>query len=204
MSSVTVVGAPVPVAYFSEELPSPSPSPGAARLRLAAAVVCRGTPDRVAAAGGRGPTGWLRRIRHRLWLRLGPLGLDVHTRGGRPLFGGAGAVSSGPLGPAGPAEAYYDEGGRVLRVLGRVYPLPPGERTFVLLVDAAGRRAASPRVTVRTVSTPVLSVPPPDDWVPPPPGTAVTHMIIGEDPAWAAALRADPDVGAFLEGGAGS
>lgn len=197
---MTTAGGPAPVAYFSEPLPGTD----APRLRLAAAVAWRGTPDRAAASGGRGPIGWLRRLRHQLWLRFGPLGADVHVRS-RPLVGGTSVntrgVTSIGLGPGGAATAYYDEGARVVRVLGRVYPVPPGGRTLVLLVDARGSRAAAPRVAVRTVSAPVVSVPLPPEWRPPPPG-AVTRYMIGEHPAWAAALRADPAVRAFLDEGA--
>src|SRR5215218_1064071 len=81
MISLPTPGSQPQIAYFTEA------ARGATTLRLAAAVVCRGVPRRSALHGGGGPLGWLRRVRHRLWLRLGPLGLDVSI-GGRPLFGG--------------------------------------------------------------------------------------------------------------------
>jgi hypothetical protein len=187
----------VPVTYFSETLP------GARAVRLTAAVAWRGTPDGAAATGGRGPVGWFRRIRHQLWLRYGPLGADVHVAG-RRLFGGAayapGAVSQSGVAPGGTA-AYFDEGARVLRVLGRVYRAPPAGRALVLLVDAAGRPGAEPRLTVRTVPAPVVDVPPPAGWRPEP-GAMMIVMIPGH-PAWTAALRADPVVRAFLDGARG-
>jgi hypothetical protein len=64
-------GGSAPVAYFSEALEDNTV------LRLPAAVVCRGVPTLAARSGGGGPLGSLRGIRHRLWLRLGPLGIDA-------------------------------------------------------------------------------------------------------------------------------
>lgn len=184
-----------PIAYFTEAVP------GTATLRLAAAVVWRGVPTPAALHGGGGPLGWLRGVRHRLWLRLGPLGADVSVAG-RPLFGGswgaARSVSSVGAAPQGEPLAYYDDGSHVLRVLGRVVPAPPG-RTLVALVDATGPRAAAPRVVLRVMRTPAVPMPRPD-FVPPSGAGAVTYLIGGEHPVWAAALRADPVIGAFLNG----
>jgi hypothetical protein len=184
-----------PVAYFAEVVP------GAASVRLAAAVVWRGVPTPAARYGGGGPLGWLRGVRHRLWLRLGPLGDDVSVAG-RPLFGGtwgaARSVSSAGAAPEGEPLAYYDDGARVLRILGRVVPVPPG-RTLVALVDATGSRAAAPRVVLRVVPTPAVPLPR-ADFAPPAGAAVVTYISDGEHPAWAAALRADPVVAAFLAG----
>ena len=184
------------VAYFTEMVP------GTETARLVAAVAWRGTPDRLAARGGRGPGAWLRRLRQRLWLRLGPLGNDVHLRN-RPLFRGTGSVTSIGFAEGGEAAAYHAEGSGVVRVLGRVYRLPRPGRVLVLLVDAT-RPGAAPRITVRSVATPaaVLSATPPPDW-PFAPGEG-TVMLFGQDPAWTAALRADPTVRAFLDGRAGA
>ncbi len=181
-------------------------APDAATVRLAAAVVWRGVPTPAARYGGGGPLGWLRGVRHRLWLRLGPLGDDVSVAG-RPLFGGtwgaARRVSS--VGEAPHALAYYDDGTRTLRVLGRVVPAPPPGRTLVALVDATGSRAAAPRVVLRVVPTPAVPLPrahfaPPADFAPPAGAAVLSYIIGGEHPVWAAALRADPVVGAFLAG----
>jgi hypothetical protein len=184
-----------PVAYFTEV------TPGAATLRLAAAVVCRGVPAPAALAGGGGPLGWLRAARHRLWLRLGPLGADVSVAG-RPLFGGtwgaARSVGSVGAGPRGEPLAYYDDGSRVLRVLGRVVRAPRGG-TLVALVDATGARARAPRLVLRVVPTPPVPVPR-FDGEPPPAGAAFTYLVGGDEPAWTLALRADPVVRAFLDG----
>jgi hypothetical protein len=192
--SLTTGGQP-PVAYFTEAVP------GTATLRLAAAVVWRGVPTRAALQGGGGPLGWLRGTRHRLWLRLGPLGDDVSVAG-RPLFGGtwgaARSVSSAGVRPHGEPLAYYDDGAHTLRVLGRVVLAPPG-RTLVALVDATGPRAAAPRVVLRLVPTPAVPVPR-SDFAPPAGGSAVRYLFGGEQPVWTAALRADPVVGAFLDG----
>jgi hypothetical protein len=183
-----------PVAYFTET------ESGTATLRLAAAVVWRGVPTRSALRGGGGPLGWLRTLRHRLWVRLGPLGADVSVVG-RPLFGGAwgAARSIGSVGaaPHGEPLAYYDDGAHVLRVLGRVVHAPAG-RTLVALIDASGLRAAAPRLILRLVPTPAIPVPPVDS----PPledGGPVSYLIGGEQPVWETALRADPIVGAFLD-----
>jgi hypothetical protein len=142
----------------------------------------------------------LRTARHRLWLRLGPLGADVSVAG-RPLFGGrwgaARSVGSVGAGPRGEPLAYYDDGSRVLRVLGRVVPAPRGG-TLVALVDATGARARAPRLVLRVVPTPPVPVPR-FDGEPPAPGAA-TFLVGGEEPAWTAALRADPVVRAFMDG----
>lgn len=198
MDGATTSGGSAPVAYFSEALPE---ARGLVTLRLAAAVVWRGVPAPAAlAGGGGGPLGWLRGARHRLWLRLGPLGADVSVAG-RPLFGGAlhaaRSVSSTGAGPRGEPLAYYDDGSRTLRVLGRVLPAPPPGRTLVALVDAAGPRAAAPRLVLRVVPAPAVTLRPPG----PPPGPGVSRtFMVSDDPAWAAALRADRVVRAFLDG----
>jgi hypothetical protein len=195
MSGLPSTGDHLSVAYFPEAVP------GAATLRLAAAVAWRGVPTAAALPGGGGPLGWLRGARHRLWLRLGPLGADVAVAG-RPLFGGtrgaARSIGSAGAAPRGEPLAYYDDGARALRLLGRVLPAPPG-RTLVALVDATGPRAAAPRLDLRVVPTPAVPVPRPD-FAPPAGGGAVSYIIGGEHPVWAAALRADPVVRAFLDG----
>jgi hypothetical protein len=184
-----------PVAYFTEVVP------GAASLRLAAAVVCRGVPAPAALQGGGGPLGWLRAARHRLWLRLGPLGSDVSVAG-RSLFGGtwgsSRSVGSVEAGPRGEPLAHYDDGSRVLRVLGRVVAAPQGG-TLVALVDATGVRAKAPHLVLRVVPTPPVPVPR-FDGAPLPHGASVMYLGGGEEPAWSAALRADPVVRAFLDG----
>ena len=194
MNGPTTSGDHPPIAYFTEA------APGASTLRLAVAVVWRGVPTPAALQGGGGPLGWLRGARHRLWLRLGPLGDDVSVAG-RPLFGGtwgaARRVGGAGAGPQGAPLAYYDDGTRTLRVLGRVIPAPPG-RTLVALVDATGPRAAAPRVVLRIVPTPAVPVPRLD--VGPTAGAGVVSYVIdGEHPAWTVALRADPVVRAFMD-----
>jgi hypothetical protein len=194
MDGVTTTGGPAPVAYFSEALP------GGAGLRLAAAVAWRGVPTPAALQGGGGLLGRVRGLRHRLWLRLGPLGDDVSVAG-RPLFGGtwgaARRVSS--VGEPPHALAYYDDGTRTLRVLGRVVPAPPPGRTLVALVDATGPRAAAPSVVLRVVPTPAVTVQgAASAGLPDPAGDSFT--VISDHPAWTAALRADPVVRAFLNG----
>jgi hypothetical protein len=199
MDGATTRADPAPVAYFSEALPGTA-TPGTATLRLAAAVVWRGVPTPAALSGGGGPLGWLRSVRHRIWLRLGPLGADVSIAG-RPLFGGdafaARGVSSFGLAPHGEPLAYYDEGSRVLRVLGRVVAAPPRGRTLVALVDATGPHATAPRLVLRIVPTPTITVQRPQPALP---AGAESTIIVGEHPAWTSALRADPVVRAFLDG----
>jgi hypothetical protein len=185
---------PRQVAYFTEVVP------GTATLRLAAAVASRGVPTLGALRGGGGPLNWLRGVRHRLWMRLGPLGADVSI-GGRPLFGGAwGAarsIGSVGAGPHGEPLAYYDDGTHVLRVLGRVV-FAPLTGTLVALIDATGPRAAAPRLVLCVVPTPAIPVPRFDS-APPEDGAAVSYLIAGEQPEWEAALRADPTIRAFLD-----
>ena len=194
MTGPPTVGSHPPVAYFTEAVP------GAVTLRLAAAVIWRGVPTPAALRGGGGPLGWLRGVRHSLWVRLGPLGADVSVAG-RPLFGGAwgAARSIGSVGaaPHGEPLAYYDDGTHMLRVLGRVVHAPL-EQAVVALIDATGRRAAAPRLVLRNVPTPVIPVPRLDG-APPEDGAVVTYLIGGEQPMWEAALRADPVVRAFWD-----
>jgi hypothetical protein len=182
------------IGYFTEA------APGATTLRLAAAVVCRGAPRRASLQGGGGLLGWPRSVRHRLWLRFGPLGFDVSVRG-RPLFGGewgAGfSIGSTAGTPDGEPLAYYDDRAHVLRLLGRVLPAPRIE-TLVALVDATGARAGAPRVVVRHMPMPAMPMPqfagPPTEY-----GAMVSYVIGGEQPTWEAALRADPVVRTFLD-----
>ena len=202
MQGATSDGSEAPVAYFAE-------LEGDAGVQLAAAVVYRGIPTRAALRGGGGPFGWLRSVRHRLWLRLGPLGADVSVAG-RPLFGGDAwaprGISSVEPRLFGEPLAYYDDGSRVLRLLGRVLPAPPPGQTLVALVDATGPRAAAPRLVIRIVPAPTVAVEWPELEVEHPElgdvPTAFTrsYFVGGEHPAWLAALRADPVVRAFLDG----
>jgi hypothetical protein len=208
------VGSPVEVFYFTHPLAN------APETRLAAAVAWRLAPGVGGGSAsarpaeppwGRGPAAWLRRLRHRLWLRFGPLGLDVGSLG-KPYGPSDGGVrSSGFVWDAEP-RIYFD--GRVVRLLGRVYKMPPESRTLVLLVDEGPAAGAAPRVTARTVPAPVNPVlpaaPPPPGWesgtVAPGSGWAPFApfredvLVGGQHPAWEAALRADPDVRAFLDG----
>src|ERR687885_380248 len=112
MQSATTNGGPAPGAYFSQTLE------GHAAGEL----------------GGGGPLGWLRSVRHWLWLRLGPLGADVSVAS-RALFGGdpwaPRGVSSVEPKLLGEPLAYYDDGSRVLRVVGRVLPAAPPGRARV-------------------------------------------------------------------------
>ena len=157
-------------------------------------------PRTAALHGGGGLLGWLRGVRHRLWLRLGPLGLDVSVAG-RPVFGGpwgaARSISSAGVPPHGDPLAYYDDLTHTLRVLGRVVHASQ-QGALVALVDATGKRAAAPRLVMRIVPVPTIPIPRFDSMPSPDEGAAVSFMISG-DPGWEAALRADPVVRAFLD-----
>jgi hypothetical protein len=201
MSSPLTTGGPPPITYFTEAVP------GTATLRLAAAVVLRGVPTPGARLGGGGPLGWLRGVRQRLWLRLGPLGYDVSVAG-RPLFGGpwgaARSIANAGVPTGGEPVAYYDDLTRTMRVLGRVVRAPK-EGAVVALIDATGRRAASPRLVLRVVPVPTIPVPHFDSMPPQQEGAAVgymavSHFMISDEPTWDTALRADPVVRAFLNG----
>jgi hypothetical protein len=194
MSGLPPATGRTPVAYFTEV------TSDAETLRLAAAVIWRGVPTRAALRGGGGTLGWLRGARHRLWLRLGPLGADVSVAG-RPLFGGTEdaprGVGSVGASPGDEPLAYYDEGSRTLRVLGRVMPAPRGE-SLVALVDATGGSAAAPTLAFRVVPTPEVPAPRFDE-EPLAGGEGVSYSVVGEEPVWTAALRADPVVRTFLD-----
>jgi hypothetical protein len=184
----------VSLAYLTETLPDPT------QVRLAAAVAWRGTPTPNALHGGGGPFGWLREKQHRLWLRLGPLGIDL-TVGGRPIYGGdrrAGYSIGMAAQPDGQPLAYYDTSNRVLRVLGRVVHVPR-DLTLVALVDATGRRAAAPSLVLRTLAAPTIGVTPPEGLDSAMFGS-VAYLVGGDEPSWTAALRADPVVRTFLDG----
>jgi hypothetical protein len=154
------------VTYFSDEVPASD------AVRLAAAVVWRGTP-----APTRGWREWWRRLKH----RLGPLGLGFHLKGSVPDW-------AGTAGEHGEQETLYSRYRRVVRVLGKDYALPPDDRTLILLIDEAG----SPDGPI--VTSHLLSVPPlprsQQGESDAPPGQSV----------WAAFLRRDPEVSAFMAG----
>jgi hypothetical protein len=176
-------------------------------MRLAAAVLWRATPGDPLPVP-RGPLAWLRRLRHRLWLRLGPLGIDLHLRWDPPgRFNGevrrddGGVVASAGFAWHREPVVYVEHGPGRVRLLGRVYRLPRDGRTLVLLV--APRRRRAPRIGVRRVITPVVPMPPmpPDCFegdMSPGPGQ-VSVMTSGDDPVWTAALREDDAVRAFLD-----
>jgi hypothetical protein len=193
MDGAMALGGLPAISYFDEIVP------GEGAVRLAAAVVWRGVPAPEARYGN-GPLGWLRGVRHRLWLRLGPFGADVQVAG-RPLFGGVagagGSISGARPAPEGDPLAFYDGGARQLRLLGRVVVVPP-EQTLVALVDAIGPRAAAPRVVLRVVQTPAMPMPRLDP-VPLGGADAVNHVVIGGYTQWEAALRVDPSVRRFLD-----
>ena len=207
-------GSSISVFYFDDVMP------GTTTMRLAAAIVWRhapNTPHRGVQHWKRGPAGWMRELRQRLWLRLGPLGLDVNWRGTRPHDSAVGTVRSvGLIGDEEP-RAYYDK--RTVRLLGRVYNVPTDGGSLVLLVHEGGGRAGhgrhrdAPRVAVRTVLVPPAATPelPPRE---PSFDEAAHHshsddvrtdaVIGGERAAWETALRADPEVRAFMDADSGA
>src|SRR5215204_4431009 len=194
---------PITILHFPEAVPDGT-------MRLDAVVLWRGAPGDPLPEP-RGPLAWLRRLRHRLWLHFGPLGIDLHVRWPRPgRFSGelrrddGGSISSASLPWHREPVVHVEHGPGRLRLLGRVYRLPRDGRTLVLMVVPRGRRA--PRVTVRRVVTPALPMPP----MPPmPPGylesgfdpanAEVSIIMGGDEPAWTEALRADRAVRAFLD-----
>jgi hypothetical protein len=183
MSSVTTsfaFGSPVQVVYFTEELP------GTTGTRLAAAVVWRVGPGSEAPA-------WRRRMR-RLRFRLRALFGGFHLRGMHRYWAG----SSGPLGEQ---DTRYDVERRIVRVLGREYPVPPDGRTLVLLVDEGTRANRRPLVVVRTVIAPVVRGPEVESTRDGASDADQRHQaVMAESQAWVAALETDPDVRAFMGG----
>src|SRR5918992_1336289 len=159
-SVVYDTSSPIKVVYFSEEVPASDD------LRLAAAVVWRCAP--APRPGG------LRGLVRRLRFALGPLGIGLQLRWSEPWAGAAGAD--------GAQMTLYRSEGRVVRVLGRNYSLPPDGRTLVLLVDrpAVGR----PVVTSRTMTVPAQPRSRVDEAEPP--------------GVWDPILRSDPEVRAFM------
>jgi hypothetical protein len=160
-SVVYTLGAPIHVVYFSEEVPASS------GVRLAAAVVWRGTP-------APRPGGW-RGLLRALRYRLGPFGRGFHLRGS--------AGWSGAAGGDGEQMTLYHSERRVVRVLGRDYPLPSDGRTLLLLIDEGA--VGVPPITIRMVTCPVQ------------PRDRVDED--GPHAVWAdSVLRNDPEVRTFM------
>jgi hypothetical protein len=203
----TPTGEPARVFYFSYT------TAGVAAPQLAAAVVWRELPFGPRGGAGRWtgwPGAWLRLLRHRLWLRLGPFGLDLQWRS-RPKHSRAG-VNVTALGFPGDVEprAYYD--GRFVRLLGRIYEVPADGHALVLLVEerreqrASGGRLAAPVVAIRTVLIPPIAasglaraVQPWDDSLGEETSDVRTVTVFGGAlPEWDSALQANPEVRAFM------
>lgn len=208
----------VEVFYFAEVFPA------ADMIRLAAAVVWRLPPGGPPGGArplrgssrrwGRGPVGWLRRLRHQLWLHLGPLGVDLHLRPARDRRGqgSRGGVRSSGFAWDDVPVVYYESDRRTVRLMGRVHRLPPGTRhALVLLVDEGGSPSGALRVAVRTVPVPSVRVlrRRPErarvdaqmDAEHAPAGSQIDPLVGGADVSWEAALRADAAVRAFMDGG---
>jgi hypothetical protein len=153
-------GSPIKVVCFSEAVPASDD------LRLAAAVVWRCAP----APRPGGLRGLLRRLR----FRLGPLGIGLQLRWSEP-WGGAASDD-------GEQMTLYRSEGRIVRVLGRNYSLPPDGRTLVLLVD----ETAVPRPTVNVRLLPVPVQP------------RSRFEVAAPRGVWDPILRSDPEVDAFM------
>jgi hypothetical protein len=159
-SVVYTFGAPIRVVYFSEDVPASN------GVRLAAAVLWRGAP-------APRPGGW-RGLLRTLRYRLGPLGSGFHLKGG----GGW----SGTAGGQGEQMTLYHSERRVVRVLGRDYPLPPDGGTLVLLVEEG--TVGGPAISIRKVTVPVQPLGHIDE--------------DGSYTVWNSVLRSDPEVRTFM------
>jgi len=202
----TFTGHPARVMYISD-MTAGVDSP------LAAAVVWRWVshdPRSVAQRWAGWPVAWLRRLRHRMWLRFGPLGLDVHwgssEEHARKSVNVAGFGFLEDVEP----RVYFD--GRGVRLLGRVYQVPADERTLVLLVEEGGEQRANgegmdmARVAIRTIFIPsprpraqIARAPSRSDSASQEAGDVRTVTISGGSrPEWDTALHAHPEVRAFM------
>lgn len=182
MSSVAATfgfGSPVQVVYFSEDVP------GGGGTRLAVAVVWRTGPGSEAPA-------WRRMVR-RLRFRLRGLTRGFHLRG-------MGRHWAGSSGLNGEQETRYDVERRIVRVLGREYPVPRDGTTLVLLVDEGRRAKRMPPVVVRTVVAPVVRSREFEGAQDREADADQVHDAMAESQAWAAALETDPEVRAFMTG----
>lgn len=130
----------------------------------------------------------LRRLRH----RFGPLGAGFHLKGRFEPW-------SGSWGPNGEQETLYNPERKVVRVLGREYALPEDDQTLVLLIDENGGPGGSPTVRVRALRAPVLPYPSIDTSLC---GEQADGALAEQQPGWMAFLQQDPEVQAFMTGGA--
>ena len=203
----TSTGYPLRVLYVSNMMA------GVDSAQLAAAVVWRWVshdPRSGAQRWAGWSVAWLRRLRHRMWLRFGPLGLDVHWGiGEEDAREGVAVGGFGFLEDVEP-RVYFD--GRVVRLLGRVYHVPADERTLVLLVEEGGEQRASGRrtdtgpVAIRTVLIPsprtrahAATTPSRGDSAGHEASAAqIVTVSGGSRPEWDAALSAHPEVRAFM------
>jgi hypothetical protein len=129
----------------------------------------------------------------RLRFRLRALTRGFHLRGmGRHWAGSAGLH--------GEQETRYDVERRVVRVLGRDYPVPRDGQTLVLLVDEGRRAKRMPPVVVRTVVAPLVRRPEYEATQDREADADQVHEAMVESHAWAAAMETDPEVRAFMTG----
>jgi hypothetical protein len=181
MGSVTSeFGGPFRVVYFSDD------SPASNATWLVAAVVWRVASESQAA-------GW-RSVLHRYRYRVGLRQLTAKFHLGRDA-----GLWNRSAGLHGEQETLFHVRRRVVRVLGREYPLPPDGRTLVLLIDEAGNGRAAPSVTLRTMTAPMLARPSMDHRLEPT-GERLPYDGFVEQKVWAAALRSDPEVRVFMAG----
>ena len=145
-----------------------------------------------------------------MWLRFGPLGLDMHLGIGEDhAREGVNVAGFGFLEDVEP-RVYFD--GRVVRLLGRVYQVPADDRALVLLVKegsegrAGGRRTDTGPVAIRTVLIPSPGTHAQGATAPSHRASAshdasagrVVTISGGSRPDWDAALYAHAEVRAFM------
>ena len=160
-------GPVIRIALFPEDLPTGSVA------RLEAAAIWRSSPA-PRRWGWRNP---IRRLRH----HFGPLGLGLHLKGHFQPW-------TGNSGPHGEQATLYNPERRVVRVLGKEYPLPADGRTLVLLIDESQSRFRRPGIVSRLLDIPLR--------------VRNSDPNLEESSEWIRLLQRDLEVRAFMAGAA--
>ena len=102
---------------------------------------------------------------------------------------------TGSSGPYGEQETLYNPERRVVRVLGKEYPLPSDGRMLILLIDELQRRRGRASVVIRLLNVPA-STREPASWIDSDYGP--DEYRLEESGGWLTALQDYPEIRAFM------